>query len=360
MLLSFLGLVLLPAFVVIFYLYSRAADQYASNVGFTVRTEEISSAFELLGGVSGISGSSSSDTDILYEFIQSQELVSRIDASLDLREIFSKAQGDPVFAFDTSGTIEDLVDYWPRMVNIFYDPGTGLIELRVKAFDPEDATAIAQAIFAESSLMINDLSAIARDDATRFARIELERAEERLRSARQAVTKFRTRNQIIDPQADIQVQMGLLNTLQQQLAEALIELDLLRETTRPGDARITQAERRIMIIEDRISQERNKFGLAAGTNQGLDGFSSILGEFERLLVDREFAEQAYLAARSAFDTAQAEAQRQSRYLAAYLKPTSAERAVYPKRGLTAFLIFAGLLVSWIILVLIAYSLKDRR
>ncbi|MCE6966917.1 sugar transporter, partial [Cereibacter sphaeroides] len=88
--------------------------------------------------------------------------------------------------------IEDLVDYWKRMVRISYDSTTGLIELRVHAFAPKDAQIIAQMILDESTRMINELSAIARADATRYAREELDKAVERLREQRVAVTEFRS------------------------------------------------------------------------------------------------------------------------------------------------------------------------
>ena len=109
-------LVLIPMALTGWYLWSRAADQYASTVGFSVRTEEVGSAIEILGGITELSGSSSSDTDILFEFLQSQKLVRDIDAQLDLRAIWSKPDNDPVFAYDTSGTIEDLLDHWLRKV----------------------------------------------------------------------------------------------------------------------------------------------------------------------------------------------------------------------------------------------------
>ncbi len=136
---SFLLVVVLPVLLAAGYLYAVARDQYASTVAFAVRTEEVSSGIELLGGVAQLSGGSSTDTDILYEFIQSQELVEALDRRLDLRGLYARAEGDPVFAFDPDGSIEDLVTHWSRMTRIAYDSSTGLIELRMLAFDPEDA-----------------------------------------------------------------------------------------------------------------------------------------------------------------------------------------------------------------------------
>lgn len=357
-LISYLVLVMLPLSVLWWYLTQRAADQYVSHVGFSVRTEEVSSAMELLGGLTQISRASSSDPDILYEFIQSQELVGRIDARLDLRAIYSKPENDPVFAFPEGGTIEDLVDYWSRMVKIFYDGTAGLIELRVLAFDPDDARAIATAIFEESSAKINELSAIAREDATKYSREELEVAIERLKDARRAITDFRNTHQLVDPQTDIQGQVGLLNTLQQQLADSLIEVDLLAATTSSDDPRVVQANRKIDVIRARIEAERRKFG-QVGALSG-EAYSVLLGDFEELTVDREFAEQAYLSALSGYDQAQAEALRQSRYLAAYISPTRAEKSTYPRRNMIMGLSTLFILLSWATLVLLAYAIKDRR
>lgn len=358
---SFLLMVVAPVLVSAWYLWTRASDQYASYAGFSVRTEEASSAMDLLGGLGALSGSSSSDTDILYKFIQSQGLVAEIDAQLDLRALWAKADPDfdPVFAYHGPGTIEDMLDYWGRMVKVYNDSGTGLIDLEVRAFAPEDATKIAKAVYAESSAMINRLSAIAREDAIRYSREDLTQAVERLKTARAALTKFRNRTQIVDPAANIQGQVGLLSSLQFQLAETLIELDILRQTTRETDPRITQAERKVAVIEARMDAERRKLGIG-GEGDVANAFATLVGEYESLFVDQQFAEQSYTVALAGFDAAQAEARRQSRYLAAHIAPTTAEKSEQPRRAVLLFFLGLFLFLIWTVLTLVAYSLKDRR
>ncbi len=358
-LLSFVFGVIGPMIVAAWYLWMIAVDQYASTVAFSVRKEEINSAVELLGGITNLSGTTSSDTDILYEFLQSQDLVAQIDSEVDLRALWSKPVFDPVYGYTAPGTIEDLTHHWARLVNIFYDSGTGLIELRVQAFAPADATRIATAIYLASTDMINELSAVAREDSIRYSRDELNVAVERLKEARAAVTQFRNRTQIIDPIIDLQSQASLLGSLQAQLAEARIEVDLLRETTRAGDPRMEQAERRVRVTEDRIVEERRKMGIGDGTEQG-QVYANLVGEYERLQVDRQFAEQTYTSALATYDAALAEAQRKSRYLAAYVLPTTAEKSEYPQRLTLFALIAVFAFMIWGILVLVAFSLKDRR
>ncbi|KGM46758.1 capsule biosynthesis protein [Pseudooceanicola atlanticus] len=360
---SFVVLVILPTILAGWYLWTRAADRYISRVGFSVRTEELGSAIEMLGGIAELSGSSTNDTAILYSFIQSQELVEDANRALDLRALWTKGNPDvdPIFVYQPPGTIEDLVDYWGNMVKV-YDDETGLLELHVQAFTAEDAQRIARFIYDQSSEMINRLSAIAREDATRYAREELDEAEERLKNAREALTRFRNETQIVDPSASVQSQMGLLSSLQMQLAQALIDLDIQRQTSPDSDPRITQFERKIQVIQTRIAEEREKLGFSGGeaATGRTEAFADLVGEFERLSVEREFAEQAYTAARAAYDASVAEARRQSRYLAAHVRPTLAESAERPMRLTILALTVLFSFLSWAILVLAAYALRDRR
>ena len=359
LILTFALFVLLPIAMTGWYLWARAADQYASTLGFSVRKENLTTPLGLLGGLSSITGSSSADTDILYDYMHSQKLVAEIDAKLDLRAIWSKPLGDPVFAFAAPGSIESLLKYWSRRVQVTYDNATRLIEIRVLAFDPSDAQAIAAVLFDKSTAMINHLNDVAQDDALGLAAQERDKAEARLSQARVAMTEFRNRTQSIDPASDLQNQTGLLANLQTQLAEALIDSDMLSASTRNPDTRSEQAALRIKVIKDRISAEKAKLGLG-GTAATAEVFATKVGEFERLSVDREFAETAYRAAQLAYEAALADARRQTLYLAAHITPTLAETAEFPQRQMILATAAIFLLLAWSIAAMIYYSLRDRR
>ncbi len=360
--LSFVLLVLLPLMVSAWYLWAKATDQYASTVGFTVRQEQGPGATDLISGFAAQvgGGGGSSDTDILYEYIQSQRLVAQIDERFALREIYSAPRdADPVFALREDASLEDLVEYWQRIVRISYDETSRLIELRVLSFDPTTAQAIAQEILDRSQLLINELNAQSREDTIRYARLDLEEAETRLADAREALIVFRTRTQLVDPETDLAGRMGVVNTLQQQLAEALIDLDLLIQSTSDSDPRVVQARRRIEVIRNRITQERLNVAQGDGATTGND-YPTLLAEYEALVAAREFAEESYRAALTALDVARADASRQSRYLAAYVTPTLPETAEFPQRWTLFGLVALFLSLSWAIIVLVYYSIRDSR
>lgn len=352
-------LVILPSALWAAYLWTRAADQYVSTISFSVRREEAAPAIDMLGGIFGKSASgSASDTDILYEFIRSPDLVQRTDQALDIRTMFSREwPRDFVFAFNPSGTIEDLTDYWRRQVRIYYDESSGIITVRVHAFTSQDAKAVAETVFSESEQVVNALSEKARIDATRLAEAELEKTRGVLTEARQAMTAFRVRTRIVDPTVDLGAQMTVMTALQSQLAEAQVALDTLRQNARAGDHRITQAELRIESLQNQIEQERNKFG-----NDTPDGssYAEMMADYERLKVDLEFAEGSYQAARIAHESALQAATRQSRYLAAHISPTLAERSQEPSRPWLLALGSGMAFLLWSIMILIYYSVRDRR
>ena len=224
------------------------------------------------------------------------------------------------------------------------------------AFDPDFAQTLASAIVEESQDLINDMNAQARADMISYAQEDLDTALDRLKLAREALTLFRTRTQIVDPESDLQGRLGVVNNLQQQLAQALIEQDLLLEqSTSENNPRLEQAARRIDVIRNRIAQERE----AVSSGDGED-YPTLLAEYEGLVVDREFAEESYRVALTALDVARNNATRQNRYLATYLAPTRPETAEFPRRFMVLGLATLFLMLAWSILVMIYYSVRDSR
>ncbi len=358
---TFVSMVIIPLGVALWYLNVRAIDQFEASVAFTVRREDAVTPAEMLGGFAGLSGASSRDTDILNEYLKSPDLVRALDAEFDLRSLYGTHwDRDPVFAFNPDGTVEDLSRYWQRMMRVNYDASTGLISLSVRTFDAESAYALAQAVLNESRAMINELSAIAQGDLTRLAAMDLDDAETALTEARRALTEFRAAEQIVDPTADLQGQMGLISALQEQLADEMIRTDLLKSQTRAGDPRLIAGEQRISVIRDRIAEERQKIGTGIVGGGSETDYARLVGRHESLTVELEIAREAYAAARTALEAARTEARRQTRYIAPFVKPAVPERATGPDSVLITGGMAAFLLLTWLLASLVFYALRDRR
>ncbi len=358
--LSFLLVVVLPLVGVASYLWAFAQDQYASQAGFTVRQEESASASDLLGGMSQLlGGGGAGHADLLFEYLRSQELVLRLDERLDLRAHYAAHwPRDPVFALPPDGSVDQLVRFWSRVLRVSFDRNTGLLLVEARANDPGYARALVTALVAESERMINDLNAQARRDRMRLAEADLELAIARLRSAREDLAAFRARTQILDPDADIQGRMGVLNNLQGQLAQGLVEYDLLAQITDPNDSRLRQSARRIEGIRDRIREERATFASQAEALGEID-YPTLIAQYESLVVEQEIAQQGYSAALRARDLARSNAERQSLFVAQFIRPTLTQEPAYPERFLLTGLTGLFALLLWVFGLLAYLSLRDR-
>ncbi len=353
---AFVLLVVMPTVLAAWYLFTRAGDQYHSTAAFSVRSEDFQNPLDALGAFTQIGSSSASDNVILYDYIRSQPLMHKIDETLDLRSMFNKAPQDFVFSLGEDASREDMLDFWNYMVGVAVDTAGGVIDIHVRAFAPEDAQAIAQQILIESSTLINDLSRIAQEDAMRFALEDVADAEARLKRLRQEIRVFRIENQLIDPEASVESQMGVLSELQSQLAAALVAKGTLQEVTAEGDPRFEQVERRIRAIRRQIAEER---AAVSNSIEAGESLSDLIGTYEGLLVDREFSEQTYTAALAAADQARAEARRKSRYVAVHIEPTIADDSQFPKRWVLLGLVFFCGFAFWSVVTLIYYNVRDR-
>jgi capsular polysaccharide transport system permease protein len=320
-----------------------------------------------LGALSQTVTVGGTDAEIVYDFVRSQQMVEAAMAALPLETIYNVPERDLVFRLGDDQPIEDIRDHWNWMTSVSFDAGSGIVHFEARAFDPESARAIAQFVLDESTRIVNAMSAQAREDAVSVARSVLEQAEDRLRTVRRQIRAFRDAERELDPSVNAQAALGLVATLRQELAQAQVELDSYLSLVGPRGPRAPGLRQRIDSLQARIEQERQRLGAgqeglahvpAPGGGSRL--FSELLGDFEELTVEREFAENAYTSALASFEQAQVEARRQNRFLSPHIRPTLSQEPEYPQRTLMALGVFVILTVAWATVVLIVYNIRDRR
>jgi len=352
---SFLLLFALPAAAVATYMFMIAKDQYVSEVSFVVRDEE-SQNVGLLAGI-GLSqvGNATTDAQILYKYLRSANFVSQLDQQIDLRAIFTKPEGDPVFALHEGSNLEELVAYWRKMITISVDSASGMTEIQVRAFDAADAHLIAEGIHDAAGQLVNSISDEARTNVVRYAERDLAQTEERLADARVALARFRDEYKLIDPQETIATNATIVTSLSQELTEAMIQLETLRQQG-TADVRLDQAEMRVAVIQQRIEQEQQSY---VGGPEGDVTFSSIVDQYTTLQLDLELAGQSYSLALAGVEAARSKSQQDTRYLATFVQPTLPETATRPRRFMITLLAVTFIFIGWISIVLIGYSNRDR-
>ncbi|MFM7655773.1 MAG: sugar transporter [Paracoccaceae bacterium] len=353
---TFLLLVAFPVAGASYYLFFVAEDQYSSNAAFSVRSEEGGSVAQgFLGVISSVSGTGSAqDLDLLHDFIRSQAIIDVVSQSLNLRRIFAKRGDDFYFSLADDAPIEDLVEYWRRMVSVSNEARNGILHVEVRAFDPRDAQAISQAVIVASSELINQLSNDARTDSLRLSQELVEEARANVQNARRALTEFRRANRIVSPELELETSRGVIAALQTELAETLVSREEVMRQANAGDPRVSAMDNRIKALRSQIDSERNMISQA-----NLTAAVDVYGLYEGLLLDQEMQNAAYAQALTNLSVAHSDARRQARYLAVHVPPTLAETPIYPERSRSVLVIAAVMFLIWSIFMIFYRNARDK-
>ena len=108
--------------------------------------------------------------------------------------------------------------------------------------------------------------------------------------------QFRDQQQEIDPLKKAETQLSLLGRLDSDLSAARARMSTLRRYMQENAPSVTYLENQIKALERQVEQERAKLGKGADTPSGGNTLSGQVAAYEELLVEREFAEKAYVSA----------------------------------------------------------------
>ena len=355
---SFIIFVAVPAVTAAVYYFFVAADQYVAEFRFALRSAEPERHDPVLFFQESIAPSVMGlDSYVVVQYLASRAIIDDLSTTLDLREMFSRSEADWPVRLDLPVSIEELVRYWKRQVDAFFDATNGTIVVRARAFTPQEALKLAEGILASSERLVNELSARARRDALRNADEEVGRAEKRLKSALARLREFRDKEGIIDPRKTADATVALAGRVRDELVRAGTELSTLKHYMRDDAPSIKMLDARVQSLEAQRRAVESEVTDTEKTRS--EALSRVMGSYEQLESERAFAENTYQHALQALDRSRINADRQQVYLATFVQPTLPEEALYPRR-LQSFAVASGVaFVVWMIGGFILQSLRDH-
>ena len=339
----FSALVVLPTALCAAYLYLLAAPRYDSEISFVVRSPATSLSNQISSAVQGSSiVRSSDDAYIVQTYMLSRDAMDYLIENAGLMEAFQRPEADLFWRWPPpfrKPSHERLYDHYQRFVDVDYDHSTGVATLTVQAFRPADAQKLADALVRRSEALINGLGERSSADAIASAAAEVQSAETRAQKALDGITEFRNRVQIIDPSQVALAAFNTISALSLQTAEANATLtDVERET--PGGPHVDALKRRIAALQDQITVEQKKLAGSSGS------LAPQVEEYERLILDQTFAEQAFLSALAALETAKVDAVRQRVFVEPVTSASLPDYPAHPHRLLWTLGCFAVSLMIW--------------
>ena len=339
----------LPTLLAAIYYGIIASDQFVASGHMVIKSSSSSAGagegLALLGIISP--ASTMIDVLVVNKYITSKQMLADLGVNLDVRALYSAPNIDwisrlkPDFGEDLIHE-EDLHKYWANKVTVHYDPGTGISEFAVRAFNPEDAKKIADDILVLSEKLVNRLSARAKKDALDFAKLEVDDYRKKAIDALAALAAFQERVQQVNPEAFARARSEIEGSLEGELTKLETQLDLMRKNLPEAAPGIVLGKERTSVLAEKLAQERAKSTLS----QGGGSAAQILSEFAKVKLETEFAAQAYISSLKSLEVARLQAQKQALFLEAFDKPQLPETAEYPHRFTNTLLVFVVSLLVW--------------
>lgn len=356
---SFVLIFLLPTSVSIAYFGFFAADQFITEARFAVRSGK-ASGIESLAGLSDLLDTGQAkDGLIIADYVKSSALVQELGAHFDLRKVYSRRGADFWEALPQDATAEEVLAFWRSKVDINVDRSSGLVALRVRAFDAEDGLELTKAIIESSERMVNHLTRRNDEDAFNDSKDELSRARNRLERAVAELRDARNSVGILDVDVAAKTYGELVTALRLQLSTVDLSIQTLLREDAKNAPQLVALEARAKTLRSQIAQYELRI---AGEDPSRAETGNLVEQADVLFekeTERDIAQSEYKDAVAAYEIARVSLDKQRSYLLQYVAPRQAEEALYPRRGLMAFAVLGGSFLLWATIVGIGFLVRDH-
>lgn len=353
----FLCVVVLPTLLATLYFGVIASDVFISESTFVVRSPQSQAPTGLTALLhTGSFSRSQDDTYTVHDYILSRDALSELCEKLQLKQAFSRSGIDFLSRFaaiDGDDSEEALHKFYKKKIGLSLDSSSSISQLQVRAFSSREAMEINKALLDMGERLINQLNERARLDTVRFAQAQVESAEIKAKDVEAALSKYRDLKKVFDPEKQSASQLVQINKLKEELFTVKTRLVNLLASS-PNNPQIATYRRTIEALEGEIKAETDK------VLGGRDSLSGKAAEYERLVLDRGFAEKELTMALAARENARLEAQRKQLYLERIAQPHRPDKAVEPKRLRRVVETAVLGLISWGILTMVVAGIREHQ
>lgn len=353
----FIAIVILPTLLVAGYYYLIASDQYESSTDFVIRHAEAPASSGGVGQLFGVSlGTSTtvSEAFIVQEYLLSHDAVAKLRREDNLVGRFSP-EGADWFSriWSEDPTPERLQRYYEQRVKIEQNETTGITHLTVHTFQPEDSYHLAAKLLQMGEQQINTINQQTYRDQVTSAKRELDAAANQLAAMQTRLTGFRRGQEDVDPEGTGRAQLTLVTNLTASLTQARAQLVATGQAISQNSPQYIALQRQVQALEAQINRQSSQM---AGSGHSV---ANRLGDYERLVIERDEAAKLHAASAAQYAQAMAEAKRKQLYLVRVVEPNHPVKSLFPERGKMTLTVFATLFFAYAIGWLLWAGVKEH-
>jgi capsular polysaccharide transport system permease protein len=353
----FLLTVAVPTALAVLYYGTVASDVYISESRFVVRSPQRPAQGGLGALLQGtVFSRSQDDTYSVHDFIRSRDALQQLDGKLNIRQGYSQPEIDFVNRFPGlewwDESFEALHRHYLKHVSIDYDTVSSISVLKVRAYSAEQAQKMNAQLLEMGERLVNTMNLRSRQDLIQVAEGEVKQAEDRAKAAAVALSRFRSERGVFDPDRQSALQLQGLARLREDLLLAESQLDQVRRVS-PSNPQIPVLQARVTALRKAAAEESQG---VTGRQAGLSAKSPV---YDRLVLEKSFADRQLATTLAALDSARNEAARKQLYLERLVQPNLPDKAVEPRRLRGVVTVFIIGLLLWGVVGLIVASVREH-
>lgn len=353
---SFKVVYLLMLFVICYYLVI-AVDRYVSSITLSVRS--INNDITPISGLASLVGvNSGAREDVLFlkQYIHSLDMLNILDKEIQLRMLYESQKKDPFFILPSNASQEDFLRFYQNRVKITLDDASGLLQVDVEGFSPQDAQTIAQAILKESERFVNEISHSAAREQMVFAEQELLKAKTRLQTAKNELLAFQNRYGVFDPLKQAEAKANLTTGIESKIAEKETQLTTMRTYLNENAPQIVMLKSEVNALKQQLAKETSKIVASSNSKQ----LNDLAAKFQDLTIEAQFAQDTYTVALTSIETTRIESSRKIKQLVVIQNANEPQSPEYPKKLYNIITIFVILSMVYGIIKLIAMIIEEHK
>lgn len=348
---------IIPTALAIVYFGLVASDVYISESRFVVRSPERQTASPLGLMLKGAGFSKAQDDSYtVQDYVLSRDALKALNDELKIKDAYSSSSVDLFSRFaglDWDDSLEAFHQYYQKKITVQLDSSSSITTLTVRAYTPEAAQGINQRLVELSENLVNKLNERGRQDMIRFAADEVSDAQSKATAAALALAKYRNAKGVIDPEKQSAIPLQQVAKLQDELIAARAQVIQIEKLAKENP-QLPVLRQRVALLEKEIQAETNR---VTGDERSLAGKA---GEFQRLVLEKEFAEKMLASAMSTLENARNEAQRKQLYLERIVQPSEPDRAMEPQRLRGVLATFLLGLIAWGIFSMLIAGVREHQ
>lgn len=348
---------IIPTALAILYFGLIASDVYISESRFVVRSPERQSTSPLGLILKGAGFSKAQDDSYtVQDYVLSRDALKALNDELKIKDAYSSSSIDLFSRFagtDWDDSLEAFHQYYQKKVNVQLDSTSSITTLTVRAFTADGAQGINQRLVELAESLVNKLNERGRQDMIRFSADEVTDAQAKAKSAALALSQYRSAKGVIDPEKQSSIPLQQIAKLQDELIATKTQLSQLTIFTKENP-QIPALKKRLEFLQAEIDAENRK------VTGGERSLVTKAAEYQRLQLEREFADKQLASTMASLEQARNDALRKQLYLERIVQPSQPDKAMEPRRIRGVIATFLLGLIAWGVFTMLLAGIKEHQ